>query len=117
MAGENVENDIGGVDAMAQGLGTGPFDSRQTIAEHRSQNIDHLSIAVVSAGKLAPHPLHTAGDRTRAGQTSTKGGLTLGHLKFNPDLHHLDGRDQHSRHTEFCKPRHKPLLVLGAARL
>src|SRR5436190_12857982 len=50
----------------------------------------------------APVPLHadrgdgrtyTAADRCRSGKTSTHGGLTDGHLKLHPDLHHLDGRD------------------------
>src|SRR6266478_9028556 len=50
----------------------------------------------------APVPLHadrgngrtyTTPARRRAGQTSTHGCLTNGHLKLHPDLHHLDGRD------------------------
>jgi hypothetical protein len=50
----------------------------------------------------APAPLHadrghgrthSAGDRRRARQTSTKGRLTNGHLNAQADLHHLDGRD------------------------
>src|SRR5205814_3155776 len=50
----------------------------------------------------APVPLHadrgdgrtyTAADRCRSGKTSTHGGLTDGHLKLRPNLHHLDGRD------------------------
>ena len=36
---------------------------------------------------------YTADDRCPAGETSTHGGLTNGHLKLHPDLHHLDGRD------------------------
>ena len=35
--------------------------------------------------------LNTADDRRRSGETSTHGGLTNGHLKLHPDLHHLDG--------------------------
>src|SRR5437764_8639653 len=51
----------------------------------------------------APVPLHadrgdgrtyTAADRCRSGKTSIHGGLTDGHLKLHPDLHHLDGRDR-----------------------
>src|SRR5436853_2795649 len=54
----------------------------------------------------APVPLHadrgdgrtyTAADRCRSGKTSTHGGLTDGHLKLHPDLHHLDGRDHPNR--------------------
>src|SRR5207248_8427485 len=36
---------------------------------------------------------YTAADRRRSGETSTHGGLSDGHLKLHPDLHHLDGRD------------------------
>ena len=61
----------------------------------------------------APAPLHadrgdgrtyTAADRRRSGKTSTHGGLTNGHLKLHPNLHHLDGRSL------------APPLLLQAAR-
>src|SRR5437763_15800292 len=62
----------------------------------------------------APVPLHadrgdgrtyTAADRCRSGKTSTHGGLTDGHLKLHPDLHHLDGRDPAHYRSEAAKFR------------
>ncbi len=40
--GQDVENDVGGMDALLQGLGAGGFDRRQAVAQHRGQDIDHL---------------------------------------------------------------------------
>jgi hypothetical protein len=38
--------------------GAGGLDRRQPIGEHRGQDIDHLPIAVIDAGKLAPDTIH-----------------------------------------------------------
>ena len=54
LAGQDVEDDIGGMDTVADSLGTGRLDRRQPVGEHRGENVDHLSIAVVIAGELAP---------------------------------------------------------------
>jgi hypothetical protein len=62
MAGQNVEHDVSGVDALRGRLGAGRLDRRQPVGEHRCEYVDHLPIAVVDAGELAPHPLH-ASDR------------------------------------------------------
>ena len=43
---------------MGDCLGTCRLDGRQPIGEHRSEDIDHLPIAVVSADELASHTLH-----------------------------------------------------------
>ena len=43
---------------MSDRLGAGRFDRRQPVGEHRGEDIDHLPIAVVGAGELAPHTLH-----------------------------------------------------------
>ncbi len=48
-AGQDVENHIGGMDAMADGFGTGRLDRRQPIGKHRDEDVDHLSIAIVLA--------------------------------------------------------------------
>jgi len=39
-------------------LDAGRFDGRQPVGEHRREDVDHLPIAVLGAGELAPHPLH-----------------------------------------------------------
>src|SRR5260370_1359956 len=57
-AGQDVEKDVGGVDAVGARLGTGGLDRRQPVGEHRGEDVDHLPIAVVGAGELAPHALH-----------------------------------------------------------
>ena len=54
---ENVEDDVGGVDAFGQRLGAGGLDRRQPVGEHGGQDFDHLPVAVVGARELAPHPL------------------------------------------------------------
>ena len=38
-------------------LGAGGLDRRQPVGQHRGEDVDHLPIAVVGAGELAPHPL------------------------------------------------------------
>jgi len=58
LAGENVEDDIGGMDAVGDRFGAGGFDCRQPIGEHRGENVDHLPIAVVDAGEFAPDTLY-----------------------------------------------------------
>jgi hypothetical protein len=34
------------------------WNRRQPVGEHRGENVDHLPIAVVDAGELAPYALH-----------------------------------------------------------
>ena len=58
LAGKDVEDDVGGVDAVGDRFGASGFDSRQPISEHRSEDVDHLPIAIVGTGELAPHALH-----------------------------------------------------------
>ena len=57
LASQDVENHIGGMDAVADGLGTGRLDRRQPIGKHRGEDVDHLSIAIISVGELAPAPV------------------------------------------------------------
>jgi hypothetical protein len=49
LAGEDVENDIGGMDAVGDRFGTSCLDRRQPVGEHRGEDVDHLPIAVVDA--------------------------------------------------------------------
>ena len=44
-----------GVDAVVDRLSAGGLDRRQPIGEHHGQDIDHLPIAVIDAGELAPY--------------------------------------------------------------
>ena len=57
LTGQDIENDIGGMDAVTERLGTGRFHRGQTVSQHRVEDVDHLPIAIVGAGKLAPDPL------------------------------------------------------------
>ena len=47
VAGENVEDDVGGVNALGGCLGAGGLDRWQPVGEHRGEDVDHLAIAVV----------------------------------------------------------------------
>lgn len=53
---KNVDDDIGGIDDLDQGLSTGGFDGRQTVTEHGGEYFDHLPVAIVAAGELASYP-------------------------------------------------------------
>jgi len=48
----------GRADALGDRLGADGIDCGQSIGEHRREDADHLPIAVVDAGELAPHALH-----------------------------------------------------------
>ena len=57
LTGQDIENDIGGMDAVTERFGTSRFHRGQTVSQHRVEDVDHLPIAIVGAGKLAPDPL------------------------------------------------------------
>jgi hypothetical protein len=57
------EHDIGDMDPVAERFGTGGFHSRESIGQRRVEDVDHLSIAVNDAGKLAPYTLQRRGLR------------------------------------------------------
>ena len=46
------------MDAVGNCLGAGCFDGRQAVGQNGVEDVDHLSIAVVGAGELAPHTFH-----------------------------------------------------------
>jgi hypothetical protein len=50
-SGENVDDDIGGMDALGQGLSAGGLDGGQTAIEHGGENLDYLPVAIVAAGE------------------------------------------------------------------
>jgi hypothetical protein len=58
LAGQYVENDIGRMDAVGDRLGTGRLDCRQAVDQNGVENVDHLPIAVVDTGELAPYTFH-----------------------------------------------------------
>jgi hypothetical protein len=88
LAGQDVENDIGGMNAVSERLGAGRFDRRQTIRQYRVEDVDHLPIAIVGAGELASDPL----DRSRQhpvleGSTVAQGaGLAHQHRHIVPGI-------------------------------
>jgi hypothetical protein len=43
---------------LSNRLGARGFNRRQPIGEHCGEDVDHLPIAVVGAGELAPDALH-----------------------------------------------------------
>ena len=61
LAGQDVEHDIGGMNAVSDRLGAGCFDGRQAVGQNRVEDVDHLPIAIVGTGELAPYTF----DRSR----------------------------------------------------
>ncbi|SFN03347.1 hypothetical protein SAMN05192568_11155, partial [Methylobacterium pseudosasicola] len=57
LPGEDVEDDIGRVHALAQRFGTGGLDRAQPVAQHGGEDLDHLPVAVGRAGELASDPV------------------------------------------------------------
>ena len=50
LAGQNVEDDVGRVDTLSDRFRAGRLDRWQPVGEHRGEDVDHLSIAIVGAG-------------------------------------------------------------------
>ena len=50
---QNVENDVGGMHALLQGLGAGAFDRGETVVENGGEDFHHLPIAIGRACELA----------------------------------------------------------------
>jgi len=61
LAGQDVEHDIGGMNAVSDRLGAGCFDGRQAVGQNALRMSDHLTIAIVGTGELAPYTF----DRSR----------------------------------------------------
>src|SRR5947209_16946076 len=55
LAGEDVENDVSGMDAVGNCLCAGGFYGLQTVGQNRVEDVDHLPIAIVGTGELAPY--------------------------------------------------------------
>ena len=55
--GQDVEDDVGGVDVLAQRFRAGRLHRRQPVAQHGGEDVDHLPIAILGAGELAADPV------------------------------------------------------------
>src|SRR5271169_411240 len=51
----DVEDDIGGMDTVGDRFGACGLDRRQSVGEHRGEDVDHLPVAIVGASELAPY--------------------------------------------------------------
>lgn len=56
MAGQDVQNDAGGMDVVRQGLRTGGVYGVEAIDEHGAEDLDHLPITTGLSFELALHP-------------------------------------------------------------
>jgi transposase len=61
LSSQDVEHDIGGMDAVSDRLSAGGLDCWQSVGQHRIEDVDHLAIAIVSTGELAPYTLDRRG--------------------------------------------------------
>jgi hypothetical protein len=59
--GQDVEDDVGRVDALGERLGAGRLHGGNAVGQHRAQNGDHLPIPAWSLSQLAPHALKGTG--------------------------------------------------------
>src|SRR5437762_9955545 len=55
LASQDIENDIGGMDAVDDCLGAGSLDCGQAVGQNSIEDVDHLPIAIVGTGELAPY--------------------------------------------------------------
>jgi len=74
LARQDVQDDVGRVDAFIQGFRAGSFDCRQTIAENRGQDLDHLPVAIVAPTEFVPDP----GQAGRQHPILERGAITKG---------------------------------------
>jgi hypothetical protein len=68
LSGQDVEDHVGRMNAVGERLGAGGLDGGQIVGEHRSEDVDHLPIAVLDAGELASH---TPSSATRSHRRAT----------------------------------------------
>src|SRR6516164_5567422 len=85
---QDVEHDIGGMDAVAKRFNTSRFHSRQPIGQYRVEDVDHLAIAILSAGQLAPHALHRSRQHPvlEGGAIAQGAGLARQHRHVMPGI-------------------------------
>ena len=63
---QDVEHDISGMNAVSDRFGAGGLNCWQTVGQHRVEDVDHLPIAVIGAGKLSPHTRSIAAGSTQS---------------------------------------------------
>ena len=61
MPGEDVEHNISAAGAAGERFGAGRLDRLQPVLQHRREDFDDLTIAVVAAGEPCPHAAQRAG--------------------------------------------------------
>src|SRR5882724_4185974 len=88
LAGQDIENDIGGMDAVGDRLGTGRLDGGQTVSQNRVEDVDHLPIAIVGTGELAPHTFNRGRQYPvfEGGAVTQGTGLTSQHRDVMPGI-------------------------------
>lgn len=57
LPGQDVDDDIGGMNAVCQGLGAGRIDREQSIRQHGGEDLHHLPVAIIAAAQFAPDPI------------------------------------------------------------
>ena len=63
--GQDVDDHVGGVDALPQSVRAGGFDGGQSVTQHRGEDLDHLPVAVLNGRELAPDPVDRTGQDPR----------------------------------------------------
>ena len=66
LSSQNVDDDVGGMNAVGDRLGAGDFDRQQSVGENRGEDVDHLPIAVMGARKLARRTRSIAAGSTQS---------------------------------------------------
>lgn len=49
---QDVQDDVGRVDALSEGLGAGGIDRRKPFGQNRGEDVDHLAVSVISPCSL-----------------------------------------------------------------
>jgi len=57
LPGQDVDDDIGGMNAVRQGLDAGRIDREQSVRQHSGEDLHHLTVTVIAAAQFAPDPI------------------------------------------------------------
>jgi hypothetical protein len=100
---QNVEDDIGGMDAVGERFGAGRLHRGKAVSQHRRQDLDHLPIAVVRALQLAPNTLQAGWQQPvfERGTVAQCAGLLGEHWHVMPGIvGRLAAAEASSRHRQ-----------------
>lgn len=61
LPGQDVDDDIGGMNAVRQSLCAGRIDREQSVRQHSGEDLHHLPVAIVAAAQFAPDPIQPDG--------------------------------------------------------